>query len=486
MDILPIISKYGLKKRNENPVIKTLDTEISNLNRIGKRVNKNVIVLDPFVYLKKVKGVELNKDDNLNVSPKNLEIPIPPIPFIMCWEFSPSVSTISNFSIGTTNNEGIDVDWSNSEIVTFNENFTTNKNLTLDNSSISIRNKTRGDDIESINLGFSSPKLKGTINLSEFKELKYFISNQNDIDYINGYDQLEKLVSIQFNNNKVKGSIHSLQKNTNLETFRAEFNNTIKGEIPNLDNNIALKNFYLGNNSLSGNIPSLNLNVNLQNFRVNNNPLIWGSIPKLNNNLLLRSFWCNVCQLTGNIPDLSNNLEMTIFLCSNNKLSGWDGGTIPPKLLNFQVNGNNLTVQTVDSLLYAYELMANTTGLSGLLNIGNVSPSVSGYIRTNFSGNAFSRVGNLVTANVTNHNFTSGDIVTFTSINPSQLGGTFIVNVNNPNQFTYNTLDSGNITGSGSATMRKVTGPCGYKSYQNLALKSRLGGPWDISITEPT
>ena len=42
MDIFPIVSKYGFRKKNENPVIKTLNTEISKLNIIVKNVNNSI------------------------------------------------------------------------------------------------------------------------------------------------------------------------------------------------------------------------------------------------------------------------------------------------------------------------------------------------------------------------------------------------------------------------------------------------------------
>ena len=41
MDIFPIVSKYGFRKRNKPSIKKTLDVEFSNLDRSVKNVNEN-------------------------------------------------------------------------------------------------------------------------------------------------------------------------------------------------------------------------------------------------------------------------------------------------------------------------------------------------------------------------------------------------------------------------------------------------------------
>ena len=118
MEILPIVSKYGFRKRNQNPIInRTLDVQISNLNRIGQRDNENVSVIDPVVYLKKVKGIELTKEDNLTVSPKNL-IPVE-INNYSLWDFpNPSGITIDGLNISFDNSEELQVNWGDGSVET--------------------------------------------------------------------------------------------------------------------------------------------------------------------------------------------------------------------------------------------------------------------------------------------------------------------------------------------------------------------------------
>lgn len=120
MDILPVVSKYGFRKRNQNPIInKTLDVQISNLNRIGQRVNENVSVIDPIVYLKKVNGVELTKEDNLNVSTKNL-IQVEYNNYSL-WDFpNPSGTTLIDLNISFDNSETVQIDWGDGSVETIN------------------------------------------------------------------------------------------------------------------------------------------------------------------------------------------------------------------------------------------------------------------------------------------------------------------------------------------------------------------------------
>jgi hypothetical protein len=139
MDILPVVSRYGFKKNN-NPIINktldvqlsnlnrsanniinnniTLDTVISNLNRKFQSVDENVKILDPVVYTKNLKGVELNRQDNLNVSTKNLIPEVEPINYSF-WSFpNPSGITISNFKMSFDPSETVQVDWGDGSVET--------------------------------------------------------------------------------------------------------------------------------------------------------------------------------------------------------------------------------------------------------------------------------------------------------------------------------------------------------------------------------
>jgi hypothetical protein len=117
---------------------------------------------------------------------------------------------------------------------------------------------------------------------------------------------------------------------------------------------------------------------------------------------------------------------------------------------------------------------------------GNAAPSYTGGVTTTSPGTNFTRSGTTVTANVNSHGHVTGNIVTIDGITPTVFQGTFAVTRITDNQFQYTTISSGAATGAGTATMRRTTNSSdGYASYQNLALVSRTGGPWDIIINQP-
>ena len=117
MDILPVISRYGIRRKNNKTIVnRTLNVQISNLNRSVQTVDENVKILDPVVYTKNVKGVELNRQDNLNVSTKNLIPEVEPINYGF-WDFSdPSGITISNFKMSFDLSETVEINWGDGSV----------------------------------------------------------------------------------------------------------------------------------------------------------------------------------------------------------------------------------------------------------------------------------------------------------------------------------------------------------------------------------
>jgi hypothetical protein len=69
------------------------------------------------------------------------------------------------------------------------------------------------------------------------------------------------------------------------------------------------------------------------------------------------------------------------------------------------------------------------------------------------NGSAFSRTGNLVTVNLTNHGLSNGTLLSIAGTIQSAFKGTYAVSVINTNTFTYTTSTSGNITGTGDAIL---------------------------------
>jgi len=327
----------------------------------------------------------------------------------------------------------------------------------------------------------SIPSLSGLNNLVTFS----FDANQltGPIPSLSG---LNNLVTFNCNQNQLTGPIPSLSGLNNLGTFICN-QNQLTGPIPSLNGLTNLITVNFDSNQLTGSIPSLSGLNNLATFRSNANQLT-GPIPSLNGLTNLTLFSSSTNQLTGSIPSLSGLNNLVAFNCSQNQLTGFNGGPVFNTLGNFQVVNNQLTSTSVDAILSAFVVANRTTGqrLLSLGGTGNAAPSYTGGVTTTSPGNNFTRSGTLVTANVTGHGHVTGNIVTITDITPTAFQGTFAVTRITDNQFRYTTLSSGTATGAGTATMRRTTNPSdGYTSYQNLALVSRTGGPWSVTINQP-
>jgi len=407
------------------------------------------------------------------------------LPFTTFWTYPSKTTTITNFNVTTTFGNVL-VDWGDgTDNQTINSNTNTNRTFTQPTTSISIAPPVF---ITNINCGTSSPRLSGSINLTNFPNITGFTCNSNDITSIFGYQNNTKLRTIAFSSNKITGSIPSLSANTDLVTYNCR-SNLLTGSIPPLSGNRNLQFFYCHFNQLTGVIPNLNSNVQLEDFYCHENDLT-GNIPNLNENLNLVEFYCHGNRLESHIPTLSSNTKLTVFHCYNNRLTQFAGGSIPDTLGNFQAQNNTLSRNAVDAILSAFSATTRTVG-TRILYLGGASnsiPSFTGGVITGSPGSNFSRVGTTVTANVPNHNHPNGSIVTISNTIQPEFRGTFIVTVINANQFQYTTVTSGSLTGTGFANMRRTTvSTDGFRYYQNLALVSRLGGyPWDVTINFPT
>ena len=382
------------------------------------------------------------------------------------------------------------------------------------NTTITIYPQYNNNKITSINCGTSSPKLGGTIDISSYPNLTTFICIGNDITSLSGYNTNSNLKNLQFGRNKISGQIPSLTKLNSLEQFECHENqltgsipslsglsnlryfscqeNQLTGSIPSLSANKLLNNFQcqnqLGTTKLTGSIPSLSGLIDLLVFFCNNNQLT-GSIPSLSKLSNLRRFYCHANQLTGSIPSLSGLNELIDFYCYTNQLTGFDGGSVPNILGNFQAQNNQLTSTAVDAILSAFDATTRTTGTRILsLQTVNSAPSYTGGVTTVSAGNLFTTLGTTVTAACNNHNHPNGSLVTITGLQ-SVFTGTFAISSINANQFRYTVTTNSPtlVTGTGTATMRRTTNANdGFRSYQNLALVTRLGGfPWNININFP-
>jgi hypothetical protein len=375
--------------------------------------------------------------------------------------------------------------------------------------SISLLPQNGSASVTAINCGNSTPRLGGAIDISAFPNLINFTCNNNDITSISDFSDNGNLEFLSILDNKLTGAIPSLENlskvsyldcglnqftgsipplssNTTLNTFYC-FNNNLTGNIPTINN--AMQYFSCSANvSMSGSIPSLAHNTNLILFHCSFNGLT-GSIPSLETVTNMYNFQCNGNSLTGTIPSLTNLTNLQSFSCNGNQLTNFAGGSVSITLGNFQATNNQLPSSAIDNLLAAFVTANRTTGtrVLSLQGAGNSPPTSVGVLKTTLVGTAFSRSGTTVTVSATAHGYITGDWVTITGITQSAFQGTFAITRINDDVFQYTTISTGTLTGSGTATLRKTSigNTSGFRSYQNLALVSRTGGPWTININFP-
>lgn len=251
---------------------------------------------------------------------------------------------------------------------------------------ISITPQFGNDTVTAIDCGTSTPRLGGTIDLSAFTNLQSFICDNNDITAINGYTSNTNIRNMQFNGNRVTGSIPSLNAMTNLLYFFARDNNfsgslpsfsssvlewirigvdgnytgpKISGPVPSLDNLPRITWLELSNHNLSGPLPALNHNPILQLLQVGNNP-----------------------GLNGNIPSFSDNPIMTVVHVFGCSFTGFAGGRVTDILEQFHAYSNQLTAAAVNAILAAL-VAAGRTSARGtcecfLDGTGNAAPTGQG------------------------------------------------------------------------------------------------------------
>lgn len=255
-------------------------------------------------------------------------------------------------------------------------------------TSITITPQFDNSTVTAINCGTSTPKLSGTIDLSAFTNLQSFVCNNNDITAITGYTSNTNIQNMEFNGNRVTGSVPNLNAMTNLKNFLARDNN-FSGSLPSFSSSV-LEQIRIGVDGnytgpkISGAVPSLNSLPSLTWLELSNHNLS-GPLPALNNNPNLQLLQVgNNPGLNGNIPSFSNNLIMTVVHVFGCSFTGFAGGTVTDILQQFYAFNNQLTAAAVNAILAAL-VAAGRTSASGICQCyldgtGNAAPTGQGLI----------------------------------------------------------------------------------------------------------
>tara|TARA_B110000285_G_scaffold214820_1_gene260581 strand:+ start:2316 stop:3158 length:843 start_codon:yes stop_codon:yes gene_type:complete len=259
-------------------------------------------------------------------------------------------------------------------------------------------------NITSIDLGVSSPKLGGVVNVTGFANLTTLIGDNNDITDFILSDANDQLTDIILDGNKLTGSgnqymppnveviqlslntldepLTDLSSFTQLRYIDCSFNFNMGGSPPLLPTSIIVCDLI--SSGMSGNIPSLNGLINLERFRLTYNSLT-GTIPSVSGSPLLTNFQLHNNQLTGDIPDFSNCINMFIFDIDGNQLTGYVGGAVATTIFRLNWQNNLLTASAVNTILSEC-VAANVSGPNRIINVGgtgNAAPTGQGLIDKN-------------------------------------------------------------------------------------------------------
>ena len=217
---------------------------------------------------------------------------------------------------------------------------------------------TNSSEITGINVGTSTPKLGGVIDVSDFTNLQLLYCSGNDLTEVNGYADNPNMVNFRINGNKLSTPLPSLIGMSSLQRFYCN-GNQITGSFPDITGLSNLIIFNIGNNEMSGTLP-----------------------PDLSTLGLTSLDRFNIFQnnFSGTLPSFSGTM-VQIVLCDSNNFSDFTGG-VPITLYQLEARNNNFNQTAVDNILQAFVDANRTTGMSqayiNLSGTGNAAPSAAG------------------------------------------------------------------------------------------------------------
>ncbi len=155
-------------------------------------------------------------------------------------------------------------------------------------------------------------------------------------------------------------------------------NSNFTGTCPNVDNCPFLEDLQLDRNSFTGGMPSVANNGELKWFDTASNNLT-GEIVSVQVNTKMLEMWCNSNDLIGAIPDLINNTSMHTFSCFSNNLTSWAGSNLPTSLRKLIANHNNFSSAVVEDLLAALVAAGANGGFVNVAGNGGMTTAAISY-----------------------------------------------------------------------------------------------------------
>jgi hypothetical protein len=172
--------------------------------------------------------------------------------------------------------------------------------------SISVTNP---ELIVSMNLGDASPKLGGVVNLKNFKVIRTFYCDQQDLSGFQDYDHITTFTLVHVHRNKLTGNVPDVSASSSCRIVLANENN-LDGTLPTTLPS-AIQVFRAGFNNLlksdSHLIPDLSSYTDLADFNITSQSALFGvdgSTPA--------GGWSGPGQLANDATTTANGIEGAI------------------------------------------------------------------------------------------------------------------------------------------------------------------------------
>ena len=218
---------------------------------------------------------------------------------------------------------------------------------------------TNSSEITGINVGTSTPKLGGVIDVSDFTNLQEIICDDNDLTEVKGYENNSNIKFLLIAQNNLTGPIPDLSVLPNL-TKCYFMVNQFTGPFPNVNGLSDLSVINCGGNQLTGEIPDITT---------------FGLTSLTRWNIYSNNF-------TGELTGFSGTPSLQWILCNNNNFTGFTG-PLPSTISQIRAYNNNFTQTAVDNILQA---AVDAGGSNRALNVGgsgNSAPSAAGITNKN-------------------------------------------------------------------------------------------------------
>jgi len=132
--------------------------------------------------------------------------------------------------------------------------------------SISVTNP---ENITGLNLGTTSPKLGGTIDLSAFRIFKTIFGQEHDLTGFVNYSHIDTFEVVNLKKNKLSGDFPDFSSSTNCRVIELSENQFTGTNLQTLPTNIQTFRLSKNNSSAGGVIPDLSGYAKLSEYAIN-------------------------------------------------------------------------------------------------------------------------------------------------------------------------------------------------------------------------